>query len=403
MPHEPPLNSAQPRQHWLPSPVIEWLMSEGRSLKCPRRLITELSRVLIDVGVPLLRVRISMRTLHPQFTGSAYTWWCNRTEVEEYSPPHSILQSADYHGSPIEAVQLSGNVFRCRLSDTDRSELHAALQSLQQQGASDYVVYPLVQTHDSRPATWILATDHPDGFMAYDLSNFARIAIFLAPLIEVLALERSARSLLVTYLGRRSGQRVFDGQVKRGDGEQIEAAIWYSDLRDFTAISEALDHRALLNLLNQYFEIINTAVSAHGGEVLRFIGDAMLVMFPAEHDRTLRQACLDAVATARAAQLEMDRVNPQLRALGLPTIRYGLGLDVGEVVYGNVGAPDRLDFTVMGPVVNRAARIEELTKTTGCAVLASESFAVPLLDVFKACGTFQVAGVRQPLQVYSLQ
>lgn len=397
-----PDKSTVPRPFWSPEPIIDWLMTEGRSLKSPERLTAALSQVLLECSIPLLRMRISMRTLHPQFSGSAYTWWRNNPEMEVYSPPHSIMQSSDYRGSPIEAVQTSGQLFRCRLADADSAQLHASLQTLKQQGASDYVAYPLRQTHDSRPATWILVTDQPAGFTDQDLTQLQRIALFLAPVIEVLALERSARSLLDTYLGHRSGQRVFDGQISRGDGELIEAAIWYSDLRDFTAISERLKPRQLLDLLNQYFEIISTAVSAQSGEVLRFVGDAMLVIFPSDQGCSLLQARHNAVAAARAAQLAVARMNPQLQAQGLPLIRYGLGLDVGEVIYGNVGAPDRLDFTVMGPVVNRAARIEALTKQTGCPVLASESFALPLLESFRVCGTFEIQGVRQPLQLYSL-
>ncbi len=221
-------------------------------------------------------------------------------------------------------------------------------------------------------------------------------------MVEVLALKRSARSPLDTYLGHRSGQRVFDGQISRGDGELIEAAIWYSDLRDFTAISEQLKPKQLLDLLNQYFEIISTAVTAQGGEVLRFIGDAMLVIFPSDQNCSLLQARHNAVAAAKAAQEDVELINPQLQAQGLPPIRYGLGLDVGEVIYGNVGAPDRLDFTVMGAVVNRAARLEALTKQTGCPVLATEQFALPLRETFTECGTFAVQGVRQPIRVYRL-
>ncbi|MEH6651068.1 MAG: adenylate/guanylate cyclase domain-containing protein [Motiliproteus sp.] len=399
-----PQNSAvTPRRDWSPDPIVDWLMTAGRALKCPQQLTAQLSRMLVESGAPLLRVRMSMRTIHPQITGSSYTWWRDRPDVEEYSPPHSILQSSDYQGSPIEAVQTSGNMFRCRLADADMSQLHSSLQDLHQQGTTDYVVYPLIQTYESRPATWILGTDVIGGFTTNDLDGFARIATFLASVVEVISLQRSARSLLNTYLGPRTGQRVFDGQIKRGDGERIEAVIWYSDLRDFTFISESLPPHDLLKLLNQYFEAISDAVSARGGEVLRFIGDAMLVMFPVEHDRTLQQGCRDAVAAARAAQLAVDKINPQLQASGLPSIRYGLGLDVGEVIYGNVGAPNRLDFTIMGPVVNRAARIEELTKKTGCPVLASEPFALQQPDTFIPRGEFEVQGVQEPLQVYGLQ
>ncbi|MEH6470896.1 MAG: adenylate/guanylate cyclase domain-containing protein [Halopseudomonas sp.] len=393
--------SISPRTEWAPAELTRWLVDEGRLIAELEQFTTELGQRLLRLGVPLMRMRVSVRTLNPQTIGKAYTWWRDRPKIEIYSPTHSITSSADYLGSPIESVQNTGQPFRCRLALADQDTLHSSLQTLHEEGATDYIAIPLRFSQDKKPSTWILTTDHPQGFSEADLSGFAEISRLLAPILEVFALRLTTQSLLDTYLGPRTGRKVFSGQVKRGDGELIEAVIWYCDMRDSTAITESLNHQQLLKLLNQYFEIINAAVTEHGGEVLRFIGDAMLVVFPSG-SRSLKEASEAALRAARTAHENVNKVNPSLTKQGFPAIRYGLGLDVGEVIYGNIGAPNRLDFTVMGAAVNRAARIENLTKQTGCSTLVSETFAKLLPTRVQFEGDFYVAGVERALKVYSL-
>ncbi len=387
-------------QQWDPQPIVEWLIGAGRDIDRPDLLTAELGHRLAGAGAPIFRMRVGMRTLNPLVLGCAYTWWKGRDDIDIYSPPHSVKESSDYVGSPIEAVHQTHQPYRCRFAEADPDSLHSSLRTLEKMGATDYLAQPLQFTYDEYPTPWILTTDRAGGFSDTDIRNFDHIARYLAPVLEVLALHKTAQSLLDTYLGPRTGRKVLQGQVRRGDGEQIEAAIWYSDMRDSTAITEELSHDQLLTLLNHYFEAISTAVSRHGGEVLRFIGDAMLVVFPTDSERNLVQASEAALAAARDAHDEIQRINPQLEADGLPAIRYGLGLEVGQVIYGNVGAPDRLDFTVLGSAVNRAARIENLTKEAGCSLLVSEQFASLLDDTFTWLGDFSVAGVDKPLSVY---
>ena len=271
-------------------------------------------------------MRLSLFTLHPLVIGSSYTWWRDRAKVDEYSPPHGINQSDDYRGSPVEYVQTYGKPLRYRLdSPAAAAKGHALLAELYQQGVRDYIALPLYQARSDSYTVWILASDNDAGFSDHLLAEFEQIAAVLATVAEVLSLDSSAKALLETYLGPRSGQRVLDGQVRRGDGEVIEAALWYSDLRDFTAISEALEPNKLLKLLNDYFQCINTAVRAQGGEVMRFIGDAMLIIFPADQKRSIDQACADALAAADAAYAEVTKANVKLAELEMPSIRYGLG------------------------------------------------------------------------------
>ncbi|MEH6814387.1 MAG: adenylate/guanylate cyclase domain-containing protein [Motiliproteus sp.] len=385
---------------WNPQHVIEWLSHEGRKLKCIELLMTRLSEQLQMQKIPLIRMRISLPTLNPQVFRRSYTWWIDKEKIETYSAPHSITHSSDYIGSPIQAIQATEEPYHRQLAECDYDSLHPVLQTLVDNGATDYLVIPIRFTFEEKVSPWILTTDHLQGFSAADIEKYIQVSHYLAPLLEVLALHLTTQSLLETYLGVRTGQKVLNGKIQRGDGELIEAVIWYSDMRDSTAIAESLNHQQLLHILNCYFEAISDSVTQQGGEVLRFIGDAMLVVFTGDQYPSLAEAAKAALKAAEHAHQQITLVNEKLQQQNLPTIRYGLGLDVGSVIYGNVGASNRLDFTVMGSAVNRAARIENLTKIANCSLLVSEQLASLLDDEFCWKGAYPVAGLPQPLSVY---
>ena len=205
-----------------------------------------------------------------------------------------------------------------------------------------------------------------------------------------------------TYVGSRTGRKILDGAVRRGDSETIRAALWFSDLRDFTRLSETLSSEEMLTLLNQYFEEVGAAVTERGGEILRFIGDAMLIVFPVYEERSQSQACRAALGAALDAVVKLGEVNQQRRHESLPAIRFGVGLNTGEVVYGNVGALNRLDYTVIGPAVNMAARLEGLTKTVGRAIVFSRQFADCLGCSVVSHGMHQLKGMVEPREALSL-
>jgi adenylate cyclase len=205
-----------------------------------------------------------------------------------------------------------------------------------------------------------------------------------------------------TYVGRRSGEKVLSGMIKRGDADIINAALWFSDLRNFTHLTETLATEQVLELLNQYFELVAAAVTARGGEILRFIGDAMLIVFPIDDNMCQQTACNAAIEAAIDAQRALLSLNRRRGKHGQPPIEFGVGLNIGEVIYGNVGAPDRLDFTVMGPVVNRTARLESLTKELGCNILFSKIFAELIETPSEFLGQHEMKGIAEPQAVYAL-
>ena len=223
----------------------------------------------------------------------------------------------------------------------------------------------------------------------------------MTPILHVTALEIVARSLLDTYVGHRTGARVLSGQIRRGDANTIEAAISICDLRDFTVLSETLPPDALLALLNAYFEVVGAAVTARGGEILKFMGDAVLTIFPTSSEVPLDAACDAALDAAIDLIDSLDAVNHRRRRAGEPPIRFGVGLHQGAVIYGNVGAAARLDFTVIGAAVNLTARLEKLTKSLDHRLLMSAEFAARVSTPVRSLGRHALAGVAEPQEVFT--
>lgn len=313
---------------------------------------------------------------------------------------HGIEQSDDYRGSPIEFVFDKAAPLRSRLTDLRPERDHRVLHSIARAGGTDYLATPL-KFSDGGVNVLIFATRAPHGFSEDDIRELEWFSDFMAPIIEVFATRQLAVSLLDTYVGRRTSQRVMQGKIRRGDGDEIFAVLWFSDLRDFTALTESLSADLMLSALNQYFELVAAAVTARGGEILRFIGDAMLIVFPVSDEAQLAAACEAALDSADDAFSALGALNHRRRRGGLPPLRFGVGLHVGEVIYGNVGAPDRLDFTVMGAAVNRTARLESLTKQVNVPMLLSAEFVRHVARPVRSFGRHLMKGVPEPQEIFA--
>jgi adenylate cyclase len=385
---------------WSLGGVVEWLFTEGRHIGDPKALVDALCGRLLEAGAPVWRVRIGFRTLHPQVLGWTFTWVRGRGTVPR-ARMHGLEQSEDYVGSPIEHVFETHTLTRHRLDRLDPERDHPILHQVRRMGGVDYVAMPLVFS-TGQVSAFIPATDRAEGFSDADIARFEALADFLAPVFEVLAARRIAESLLDTYVGHRAGRKVLQGSIKRGDGELIHSVIWFSDLRDSTRLGETLPPQRMLAMLNAYFELVAAAVDPRGGEILRFIGDAALIVFPCESRDALRVAAEAAVDAAADAFDNLATLNHRRRRAGEPLIRFGVGLHVGQVTYGNVGSLERLDFTVVGPAVNRAARIEGLTKALGVPLLLSAELAAAIRRPVRALGAQHLDGVDQPQAVFTL-
>jgi adenylate cyclase len=236
----------------------------------------------------------------------------------------------------------------------------------------------------------------PGGFSTAHLGQIYEVLPTLGRLFEVFAQRRTAVVLLETYLGRRTGGRVLNGLVKHGDGEHIECVVWFSDLRESTALSISMGREAYLAYLNAYFNCVAGAILENGGEVLRFIGDAALAIFPIGREGP-RAACRQALAAALEALARMDKANA---SRGRP-LRFGIGLHLGDVLYGNIGTPSRIEFTVIGAAANEAARIEALCKELETPLIASEAVARHLSAALRPLGRHRLRGVAEPMALFT--
>jgi adenylate cyclase len=352
---------------------------------------------LIDGGVDLSRITTGVPVLHPQLFSYSGLWERGKGVTERlYRADGS--QDAILSNSPIKSAY-EGSSFRSRLGGPATTGEFPILADLRAAGMTDYVVLPLPFSDGTNKAL-SLATVQDGGFSDDELTLFAAMTPAVAANLETQSLQRMARTLLDTYVGRQAGGRVLAGQIRRGMGETIRAVIWLSDLRGFTSLSESLARDALIELLNDYFGPMCNAVEANGGEVLKFIGDAMLAIFPVGDDAA--QASRNALGAARAAMAAVNAENVRRGTAGIPKIHYGLALHVGDVMYGNIGGDARLDFTVIGPAVNLTSRIESMCKALNRSPLLSAEFARLSGVEAEVLGEFELKGVGEKQQIYGL-
>jgi adenylate cyclase len=388
-----------PDKDWDVQPVIEWLVHEGRLIASPTELIQQLADRLVAAGAPLARFTLGLQAIHPQWRTMGLQW--RRGEkVVQAARPHGIEYTPDYIGSPIEELVLTGKPVRHRL-DTLGNEHHTVLHELARSGGTDYYATPMRVLY-GRPPALTFMTDRPEGFSDGDIEKFRRLIDYLAPIAESHINRQVSTTLLSTYLGRQVGEQIMGGLIKRGDGTEISAVLWFSDLRDFTGMNERRSAAEVLELLNNYLQLVGDALAAHGGEILKFIGDGVMGYFPAEDALFLPMVTANAVAAARKLIEDVDAANSARAAGGADAVRFGIGLHVGKVTFGNVGTQDRLDFTVIGPAVNRAARLEAMTKVLGVPVCASAEFNEVCPSPMKSIGKHRLRGVPKPVEIFTL-
>jgi adenylate cyclase len=387
---------------WSITPVLDWLMHKGRHLPSPERLVAELCPQVRAAGMPIERVGFFFWTLHPQYSGNALFWHGDRVERLRGDP--NLRQQPVYLNSPVARIVEGERVIRRRLEQPGCPLDFPVLVEVKAEGITDWVIVEVVFGSGQRNAV-SLATRRPGGFSDHDIAETQKLLHPFALLMENFTNRELAQTLLETYLGRKTGTRVLQGQIRRGDGESIDAVIWFSDLRESTPLARRLGEERFLELLNDYFEATAGAVLEHGGEVLRFIGDASLAVFPIAPEADLaarRGTCVTAIEAARAARVRTAAANARRSAAGAEPFRCGIGLHLGRVLYGNIGTPERLEFSVIGAAANETARIEALCKRTGHDVVVSRAVAQALDAHWPELGTFELPGVAQPVEVLAL-
>ena len=378
----------------------DWLLQVGRLAGNAEDLLGGLCELLVSRGLPIERVGLHSRLLHPQLAGVRLLWR-RGIGAEETLYHYDVAESGAYEKSPLYQVYTTGELVRRRLTLPPADDDFPILPELRADGFTDYLVTPLEQASGRRQAvSW--ATSDPNGFTDAHISEIVGLVPALAACMETRSLRGMLKGLLSIYLGPQAGSRVLAGTIRRGEGQVIAAAIWLCDLRDFTMLSETLPSADVIRLLDDYFEIMAGPVTDHGGEVLKFIGDAMLAIFPIQDDLDRDRACRTALAAGEEALSRLAKANAERRSRGEREIDLGLALHTGSVMYGNIGAPDRLDFTVIGPAVNLTARIAGLCRPLKRQLLASERFASPCGSELVSLGKHAMRGLSEPQQIFGL-
>ena len=376
-------------------------------------LLLEACGRAVAIGVPICRASFIVDTLHPVHEGRVFRWRVDvpdAIEMLEYGRTNrpGQLGTENWLRSPFHHMFHNGiERMRRRLAPEVLDEF-PIFREIHEDGQTDWIA--LVDRFT--PGTEIGAmeclfsswsTDRPAGFADDEILALKRLVSPLSLAIKSTSLARIAETLVETYLGRDAGRRVLAGRIERGVTDRIEAVLWFSDLRDYTRITDTADPEHIIPLLNDYAEIVISAVHEAGGDILKLIGDGTLAIFAKDH---LADACRSALSAERLVRERLASVNGKRSAEGLPVTQVYLGLHVGEVFYGNIGSHERLDFTVVGPAVNEASRIAAMCRSVDREVLVSGAFRAAMADRERerliSVGRYALRGVERPAELFTL-
>lgn len=389
--------------------LLAWLVRQGLEAGSEAQVLDGLCERLVAAGVPVWRAATGSDLLHPLLDARGCRWLRGQGIVQEdyHREPEDPERSEEgWVRSPFHRLLAEGgSELRRRLDGGYRRGEFPLLDQLQDQGATDYVAFAVGYGVRSGAVPGLLCsfqTDRPGGFLDAELDLLRELAPGLALVFKAMVAVETTRTLATTYLGADAGARVLDGAIARGRCEEVRAVLWYSDLEGFTRIADTAPGTELLAFLNDYAEQVVAQVHGHGGQVLKFIGDGILAMFPLAEGKAPCARALDAAGGALAAA---ERLREERARAGRPATGIHVALHVGEVLYGNIGSPDRLDFTVVGPAVNEVARIESLCRSLEQRVIVSSAFAAEAGEArarLVSLGRYALKGVRRPEELFTL-
>jgi adenylate cyclase len=379
--------------------VVHWLTNETREERFIDNIFAEMCVRLQRAGIPVKRASLHLLIQHPQWLGARVLWVDGMRDATITRVDYDVRQRPEYIGSPVDEIQGGATEIRENLErDPALGRKHGLYKELRSLGLTDYAAWPLYHTLGKRHAV-AFSTDQPGGFKEADIAGLLRVLPALSLVSEIRMKNRLARTLLETYVGSHAGELILAGATRRGSGTTVQAAIMICDLRDFTRISDSWPRDDVIDLLNDYFDAMSEPIARHGGEILKFMGDGLLAIFPLSQP----SACADLLHAVSEARLAMAAMNEKNRETGAAPLNFGIGVHVGDVMYGNIGSRTRLDFTVIGPAVNMASRLEALTKQVGKPVLLSRAFADFVERDFdlERVGEYPVRGFSEPIELFA--
>ena len=385
--------------------VKDWLVKRGLAGDSVEQLVAGLCQRLSATGLPLLRAFVGLNTLHPLYGGFGYIWRRGAEALTTDTFMRNSEPNEEFLSSPFQYMR-QNKLLRLRQSLEGPAEPEFQIYKMfRDEGGTDYfsTLFPFARPDGRGHEGGILISllfDRPGGMPEAEIAAlYATLEIF-ALAARSAATQATALSVASTYLGGNAGQRVMDGDIDRGTASSMRAVIYYADLRGFTPLAEQLPGPALLAMLDDYLDAMARGVLQRGGEVLKFLGDGLLAVFEiGEDDTECRVACLQGIAAGRDAFAAIAALNAARESAGQPTMELDLALHIGDVLYGNVGAEGRLDFTVIGPAVNEASRIEGMCSELDRNWLVSQAFydfACHCTDQLEAMGQHRLRGITGP-------
>jgi adenylate cyclase len=391
------------------SELATWITKAGLIGRAETAMLAGFCERALAAGLPIGGAVVVIDTLHPLHEGHAMRWYRDQEETTrtEYGRTNEGEAADNYRRSPMYRLVQSGEPFLRRRLDEEAVAEFPILNAARDKGMTDYLAIlnrfaaeGVVGEMDCVYSGW--ESDRAEGFQESDIVALRRLAPFLALAMKCATLGRIAQALAETYLGRDAGRLVLSGRIARGIAERIETVLWFSDLRGYTRITDTAPPEQIIPLLNDYAEAVVSAIQDQGGDVLKLMGDGVLAIFRAEERK---QACRSAMRAAKLANKSIATLNQRREADGLATTQMYLGLHIGEVFFGNVGSPDRLDFTVVGPAVNEVSRIAAMCRTVEQTVLISAAFAAGLGEAgprLASIGRYALRGVARAQELFTL-
>jgi adenylate cyclase len=379
--------------------VLRWLTNDTREERFIDNIFAEMCLRLQRAGIPLKRATLHVVIQHPQWLGAKIMWADGMREAEITRVDHDVRGRSEFIGSPAAEIFDGATEVRENLAtDPALGRQHAIYDEMRAMGLTDYVAWPLYHTLGKRHMV-TFATDRAGGFDDVHIASLSKVMPILALVSEIRVKNRLARTLLETYVGSHAGELILAGATRRGTGTTVRAAIMICDLRDFTHISDNWPRDDVIDLLNGYFDAMSEPIARHGGEILKFMGDGLLAIFPLSEPN----ACANLLHAVSEARQAMIALNEKHNEAGRAPLNFGIGVHVGDVMYGNIGSNARLDFTVIGPAVNMASRLETLTKQVGKKVILSQAFADLVKSDFELerVGEFPVRGFNEPVELFA--
>jgi adenylate cyclase len=389
--------SERPRHDTLAA-IAEWLIGPARRISSAPQAIDEYAWRLYAAGLPVLRVTLHCGTLHPQFLGSAYVWWRNTAQTQEIMVMHEVVDVVPYEENLVARVRQGGETVHRRLHGSEAKLDFPILHDIKAQGGTEYFAFPVASAYGSHMVSY--TTDRVGGFSDQEIAQLQAVSERLSVLADIHIQRQIAENVLKAYLGSHTGPLVLAGKIRRGTGDTINAVLWSSDVRSFTAFSDRVSGQQVIAKLDQIFDGQARAIARHGGEILKFIGDGLLAIFPVETPEQAAQAATEALTAASEAIESVRALGPH--APGEAPLKMVIALHYGSAIYGNIGAADRLDFTVIGPDVNLVSRIEAVAKSLDLPVVVSDDFARVHGGELKSLGMHKLRGLEQPHELFTL-